>query len=56
MVSTLIYVFFSSASFALRGQSQIEVLHFLQITPPTILVNYGPSIDIPSGLIFKIPI
>ena len=41
-VSTRISTFLSSAYEAVIGQSHIAVLHFLQITPPTILLNSVP--------------
>ena len=37
-------------------QSHLAVLHFLQTTPPTKRVNYGPSKAIPLLLILNNPI
>ena len=41
-VSTLIYLFCSSACLLVVGQSQIAVLHFLQTMPPTLWLKSGP--------------
>ncbi len=44
IVSILISTPYSSAFLAVKGQSQTAVLHFAHTTPPTSLLNYGPSI------------
>ena len=55
MVSTLSSTYLYYAYLVVLAQSQRAVLHFLQTTPPTILLNYVPSMTKASSFSFRIP-